>query len=107
MSATEAGARQLCIAASDGSHHKRKLRLTPLTLHLRLSFLQNTCNNHAQGLYTVDFSGGAPIITAADAVQPDGATPKQYNDIKWASKTGRLYASAGECVAIDVLEIQG
>ncbi|KAF6265313.1 hypothetical protein COO60DRAFT_1623946 [Scenedesmus sp. NREL 46B-D3] len=39
-----------------------------------------------QGLYTVDFSGAVPIITAANAVQADGVTPKQYNDIKWASK---------------------
>jgi hypothetical protein len=62
---------------------------------------------HLQGLYTVDFSGAVPIITAASALQPDGATPKQYNDIKWASKTGRLYASAGDCPLIDVLEIQG
>lgn len=54
----------------------------------------------------MDFSGAVPIITAANAVQADGVTPKQYNDIKWASNTGRLYASAGDCVAIDVLEIQ-
>jgi hypothetical protein len=53
----------------------------------------------------VDFSTAVPIITAASALQPDGATPKQYNDIKWASKTGRLYASAGDCPLIDVLEI--
>lgn len=60
-----------------------------------------------QGLYSVDFSGATPIITAAAALGADGTTPKQYNDIKWASKLGRLYASAGDNVAIDVLEIQG
>jgi hypothetical protein len=59
-----------------------------------------------QGLYTVDFSGAVPIITAAAATKDDGS-PKQYNDIRWASETGRLYASQGELVAIDVLEIQG
>jgi hypothetical protein len=58
-----------------------------------------------QGLYTVDFSGPQPIITAANAVQADGGH-KQYNDIKWASKTGKLYASAGDAVAVDVLELQ-
>jgi hypothetical protein len=59
-----------------------------------------------QGLYTVDFSAAAPIITAAGAYGPDGTTAKQYNDIKWASGTGRLYASAGDGVMIDVLEMQ-
>ncbi|WIA10127.1 hypothetical protein OEZ85_010334 [Tetradesmus obliquus] len=59
-----------------------------------------------QGLYTVDFSGAAPIITAAAALTKDGTAPKQYNDIRWASGSGRLYAAAGDAVSIDVLEVQ-
>lgn len=58
------------------------------------------------GLYSVDFSTATPIITAANALSADGVTPKQYNDIRWASHAGRLCASAGEGATVDVLEIQ-
>lgn len=64
-----------------------------------------------QGLFTVDFSTATPLITAAHAFDANGSTAKQYNDIKWSSQTGWLYAAAGDhpagsnC-AIDLLQLE-